>query len=191
MGPRSVVLAAWAAEYVADVVLGNWSVQYTLPLQLTEAVSVATVLALWSRRTIFIELVYFWSLSASLQATLTPDLSENFPSIYYFTYFTYHIGAVVAAGFLVFGLRLYPRPRAAWRVFAITLGWAALAGLGDAVTGGNYMYLRVKPAHSSLLNFMGPWSWYIAFTAVLGLGMLLLLQVLANWSRRRDASPSP
>jgi hypothetical integral membrane protein (TIGR02206 family) len=184
-----VVLAAWAGEYAADVLLGTWTLQYSLPLQLTDAVSLATVLALWSRRTIFIELVYFWSLTASLQATLTPDLAQNFPSIYYFTYFSYHIGAVAAACLLVFGLRLYPRPRAAWRVFAVTVGWATVAGLGDVVTGGNYMYLRVKPVHSSLLSVMGAWPWYLASTAALGLGMLLVLQALANWLNRRDASP--
>lgn len=61
--------------------------------------------------------------------------------------------------FLVFGCRLYPRPRAFWRVFALTLAFAALAGIGDLLTGGDYMYLRDKPSHDSLLNLMGPWPW--------------------------------
>jgi len=103
-----VILVGWVGEYAAEVARGTWPAEYNLPLQLTDAVSAAAVLALWSRRALLVELVYFWSLTASLQAVLTPDLGQTFPSIY-FTYFTYHIGAVLAACFLVFGCRLYPR----------------------------------------------------------------------------------
>jgi hypothetical integral membrane protein (TIGR02206 family) len=181
-----VIFAGWAGEYVADVVLGTWTIQYDLPLQLTDAVSVASILALWSRRMLLVELVYFWSLTASLQAVLTPDLSTSFPSVYYFTYFTYHIGAIVAACFLVLGCQLYPRPGAVWRVYVATLAFAAIAAVADIITGGNYMFLREKPEHNSLLNLMGPWPWYIASTAVLGLALLLAVRLFTDWVRRRD-----
>lgn len=115
-----VILAGWVGEYVTEVVRGTWTPEYNLPLQLTDVVSVVAVLALWTRRAVLVELVYFWSLTATLQAVITPDLGQSFPSVYYFTYFTYHVGAIVAACFLVFGCRLYPRPRAYWRVFALT-----------------------------------------------------------------------
>jgi hypothetical integral membrane protein (TIGR02206 family) len=181
-----VILAGWAGEYVADVVLGSWSVQYTLPLQLTDAVSLAAILALLSRRMLLVELAYFWSLTASLQAVLTPDLAASFPSVYYFTYFTYHIGAIVAACFLVLGCRLYPRPGAVWRVYAATAAVTAVAAVGDVLTGGNYMYLREKPEHNSLLNLLGPWPWYIPATAALGLLMFLAVRLLTDAVRRHD-----
>jgi hypothetical integral membrane protein (TIGR02206 family) len=181
-----LILAGWIGEYLADAVNGIWTVKYDLPLQLTDAVSAAAVLALWTRRARFVELVYFWSLTASLQATITPDLGQSFPSVYYFTYFDYHVGAVVAGCLLVFGCGLYPRARAAWRVFALTLAFAAVSGAGDLITGGNYMYLHVRPAHNSLLSLMGAWPWYIAETALLALVMLLALQWLADSVRRRD-----
>ncbi len=181
-----VIFAGWAGEYVADVVLGTWTIQYDLPLQLTDAVSVVAILALWSRRMLLVELVYFWSLTASLQAVLTPDLFSSFPSVYYFTYFIYHIGAIVAACFLVLGCRVYPRPGAVWRVYAATLAFAAIAAVGDVLSGGNYMYLREKPEHSSLLSLMGPWPWYIASTVALGLVLLLVVNLFTDWVRRHD-----
>jgi hypothetical integral membrane protein (TIGR02206 family) len=182
----AVILAAWAGEYVADVATGTWSVRYTLPLQLTDAVSLAAAVALLTRNQLAVELTYFWSLSASLQAILTPDLGQNFPSAYYFTYFGYHIGAVVAACMLVFGCGQYPRRHAAWRVFGLTLGWAAIAGLADVITGGNYMYLAFRPRHNSLLGLFGPWPFYIVGGALIGLAMLLALQWLAGWAARHD-----
>jgi hypothetical integral membrane protein (TIGR02206 family) len=181
-----LILAAWAGEYVADAINGIYTAKYTLPLQLTDVISVTAVVALWTRRQLAVELLYFWSLGGSLQAMVTPDLGESFPSVYYFTYFVYHIGAIVAALMLVFGYGIYPRPRAALKAFAITLIWAAVAGIGDAITGGNYMYLRAKPVHNSLLSVMGPWPWYILTTAVLALLILLILQVIADQIRRVD-----
>jgi hypothetical integral membrane protein (TIGR02206 family) len=181
-----LILAGWIGEQVADVVEGIWSVKYTLPLQLTDVVSVVAVVALLRPRPLPVELTWFWALTATLQATLTPDLARTFPSAFYFTYFAYHVGAIVAACLLVIGERRYPRPGAAWRVFAITVAWAAVAGAADLATGGNYMYLRAKPVHSSLLSVMARWPWYIVETAVLALAMLLALQALTDLLRRRD-----
>jgi hypothetical integral membrane protein (TIGR02206 family) len=186
-----VILGGWIAEYIADVVLGLWSVEYDLPLQLTDLVTVVSALALWTRRPGLVELTYFWALTATLQAVVTPDLAYSFPSVFYFTYFTYHGGAILAACLLVFGCRLYPRPGAVRRVYAASLVWTAVAGAGDVITGGNYMYLRDKPAHGTLLDVMGPWPWYIASTAVLGLGLLYLAGGLAAAARRSARLAEP
>jgi hypothetical integral membrane protein (TIGR02206 family) len=183
-----VIVAGWVGEYIAEVIVGTWSLGYSLPLQLTDAVSLAAILALVTRRRLFIDLVFFWAFSGSLQAALTPDLGrgQSFPSVFYFTYFTYHVGAIVAACLLVLGCRLYPPHDAIWRVYGLTLCWAALAGLGDLITGGNYMYLRSKPVHHSLLNVMGPWPWYIAAAAALALLIFLALRALLEAVRRLD-----
>lgn len=180
------IFVAWAGEYVADGLNGIYTAKYTLPLQLTDAVSVIAVVALVTRKRLAVELLYFWSLSGSLQALITPDLAYNFPSVYYFTYFVYHIGAVVAAVMLVFGCGLYPRRWGALRAFAATLVWAAVAGTGDVLTGGDYMFLRAKPAQSSLMNFLGPWPWYLVSTGALALAMLLVLELIAEAVRRVD-----
>jgi hypothetical integral membrane protein (TIGR02206 family) len=185
------ILAAWAGEYVADLAGDTWTAAYDLPLQLTDAVSLTAVVALLTRRRLFVELAYFWSVTASLQAILTPDLGQSFPSVYYFTYFTYHVGAVVAACLLVFGRGLYPRPHAAWWVFGATIVWAVPAAAADVIGGGNYMYLHYKPAHNSLMSLMGPWPWYVAETAPVGLAMLLAVQWVTGWIERRDPRYRP
>ena len=50
-----LIFAGCAGEYLADVVLGTWTIQYNLPLQLTDAVSVVAILALWRRRMLLVE----------------------------------------------------------------------------------------------------------------------------------------
>jgi hypothetical integral membrane protein (TIGR02206 family) len=92
---RSLALAiflAYVGEYVANIVEGTWSIRFNLPLHLTDAVTVVAIAALWSPRPLLVEVVYFWALTASLQAVVTPDLGQPFPSIFYFTYFATHVG---------------------------------------------------------------------------------------------------
>jgi hypothetical integral membrane protein (TIGR02206 family) len=175
-----VIAVAWAGEYVVDVIRGTWSIRFTLPLQLTDAISLAAIAALLTRRPLLVELTYFWACTAALQAVLTPDLAQNFPDPLFFTYFGYHIGAIVAGTFLVYAVGIYPRPGAVARVFAATLAWAAVAGAADVITGGNYMYLAWKPAHSSLLQVMGPWPWYLAVGAGVALALLVIVQLVTH-----------
>jgi hypothetical integral membrane protein (TIGR02206 family) len=158
-------------EYVANAVEGTWSVRSNLPLHLTDAVTVVGVVALWRPRPLLVEIVYFWALTASLQAVVTPDLGQAFPSIFYFTYFATHVGVVVAACLLTFGLGMMPRPGAVWRVY-------------DVITGANYMYLRHKPERSSLLDVMGPWPVYILAGAAFALVVFGALAALAGLDRR-------
>ena len=180
------IFVGWAGEYIADVVEGTWTIRFTLPLQLTDAVSLTAIVALLGRRQLPIELLYFWAFSATLQAVLTPDLGVTFPNILYFTYFLYHLGSLLAALLLVFGCRRYPRRGAMWRVYVATLAWASIAGLADVITGGNYMYLAWKPAHNSLLSVMGPWPLYIAGAAAVGLAMFAVLAGIAAAAAGRD-----
>ena len=186
------ILTAWAGEYLADVVLGIWSVRYDLPLQLTDAMSLVSAFALWTQISWAIELAYLWAMTASLQAVLTPDLAYAFPSVFYFTYYTYHCGAIVAACLLVFGERRRIAPRGVARAYLAALAWACVAGAGDLLTGGNYMYLRAKPEHVSLLNAMGAWPWYVLETAlVLAPALLWLAWAVAAVAQRLDPAPAP
>jgi len=84
------------------------------------------------------------------------------------------------AACLLLGCRRIPCPRAAWRVFGLTIAFAAIAAIGTVITGGNYMFLRHKPPRSSLLDLMGPWPWYIVAGAVLAVAMFAVLEAVAH-----------
>jgi hypothetical integral membrane protein (TIGR02206 family) len=177
--PRALALligAAYAVEHTHFIARGTWSLDFNLPLHLTDVVTVVAVLALWTRRPLLVELTWLWGLTASLQAVLTPDLgSADFPDLVFWTFFITHAGAVVAALLLVVGLGIRPRPGAVARAFAATVAVAAAAGAANLLTGGNYMWLREKPDEASLLDVMGPWPWYILSAAVLALVLFTLL----------------
>ena len=166
-------------------VLANhtWSGGASLPVQLCDVAGFAAAAALLWRQLLLVEVAWFWGLGGTLQAVLTPDLKDHFPSFPYLQFYVTHDLVILAALFLVVGLALQPRPGAVRRIFLLTLGFAVLVGLIDLATGGNYMYLRQVPAGGSLLSLMGPWPWYIAAGAVLTLVVLAILDAPFRLSR--------
>jgi hypothetical integral membrane protein (TIGR02206 family) len=152
-----VILAGFVGEQLTYALRGEWTVQVNLPLQLSDAVTLASVAALATRSAPLVELMYFWALSASLQAVITPDLGQPFPDLLYFTYFATRSGAIAAACLLMFGARRTPRRDAVWRVYATTVAFAACAAAATLVTGGNYMCLRHKPAPAGSATFRAGW----------------------------------
>jgi hypothetical integral membrane protein (TIGR02206 family) len=183
----AAILAGFAAEQLAYAERGLWSARVNLPFQLSDAVTLVSVAALWRPRPALAELVYYWALAATLQALLTPDLRQAYPDLLYFTYFTTHGGALAAACLLVLGERRRPRAGSALRAFAVTAALAVLAAAATLATGGNYLFLRRKPAGGSLLDVMGPWPVYIAAAAAVGLALFLLLEALARLYPGADA----
>ncbi|HYL07595.1 MAG TPA: TIGR02206 family membrane protein, partial [Candidatus Udaeobacter sp.] len=119
-----------------------------------------------------------------IQALLTPDLPQHFPTYPYFQYYIAHGGVVGAALILVVGLKLHPRPMAVARVGAITVAYAAAVGLIDWLTQSNYMYLRFKPPTGTLLDLLGPWPVYILAAAVIAVILFAVLDAPFRIGRR-------
>jgi len=179
-----VVLAAYVTDHAVAASREIWTVRLYLPLHLSDAATLVAVCALWTARPALVELTYFWGLTGSLQATLTPDLGHDFPDVLYLTYFVTHGGVVLAALLLVAGRGIVPRRGAAARALAATVALAAAAAVGCLATGGNYMFLRRKPP-DSLLDLLGPWPVYIAGAGLLAAAMFALLAVPFRGRDRR------
>lgn len=162
----------------------SWSAASSLPVQLCDVGGFVAAAALLWRQAILVEVAYFWGLGGTVQALLSPDLRDHVPSFPYLQFYATHDLVVLAALFLVIGLSLQPRAGAVRRIFLLTLGFAAVIGLIDLVTGGNYLYLRQVPAQGSLLSVMGPWPWYIVVGALLTLIVLTVLDAPFRFSRR-------
>jgi len=159
-----------------------------LPLQLCDVAVLVAAAALWTRQQLLAEVTYFWALAGTLQALLTPELPQHFPTYPYFQYYVAHGGTVGAALILVVGLRMAPRAWAVARVAVITIAYAALVGLVDAVTGADYMFLRAKPDTPTLLDDLGPWPWYILSATALGLALFAILDAPFRLRQRRAES---
>ena len=189
----ALVLAADAVLFlVRQAVSGSWSVQSSLPLALCDVALVVAAVACWLPSwTLGVELTYFWGLAGTLQAVLTPDLHVGFPSVEFVQFVVGHLGIVLAALYLVVGLRIVPRPGAAVRVFTITVAYAAVIGAFDWLTGSNYMYLAAPPENPSLLSLLGRWPWYLLSATSVAIVLFALLDTPFRLTRRRAPHDVP
>ena len=153
-------IVQWQGGLGETYIAHAWTVGFSLPLYLCDVAAVVGGVALITRRPILVEITWFWGLAGSLQGLLTPDHPILFPSYDWLEFYVDHIGVLLAACWLVVGLGLHPRPRAALRVIVITVVFLALVGVVDVATGGDYDYLHTQHP-PGLLALLGPWPWYL------------------------------
>jgi hypothetical integral membrane protein (TIGR02206 family) len=140
---------------------GTWSIQYSLPLYLCDLSLFACVLMLICNKYFIYEISYFWGVGGATQALLTPNLSYAFPHFVFFQFFITHAVIVSACLWVTFVDGYRPTYRSIWKVFGVTNIYVLLIAVFNYFTGSNYMFLCQKPAAASLLDYMGPWPWYI------------------------------
>jgi hypothetical integral membrane protein (TIGR02206 family) len=175
-------VALRAAVYALD----GLRPEANLPLHLTHATWLACVVALWTARPLFFELAYFWAAAAVVQAMVTPSLSHDFPDVRFWEFMAVHAPVIVGVVFMAWGCRMTPRPGAVMRAWLASAVVFCIAAAASAITGGNYMFARRPPAQGSLIDWMGPWPWYLATAAVMALIAFWLLD--RPFDRRRAAT---
>jgi uncharacterized membrane protein YwaF len=60
------------------------------------------------------------------------------------------------------------------RVLAWSMAYLAIAMVANSMLGANFGYLRMKPTHPSLLDYLAPWPFYIVQLVLLGIVFALL-----------------
>jgi hypothetical integral membrane protein (TIGR02206 family) len=140
---------------------GHWDPQRALPVQLCDVAAVVAVIALWTHQRWATALTYFWGITLTTQAVLTPDLSTDFPDPVFLLFWAMHVGTVWAAVHLTWSRRIHPDWRSYRVAVAVTAAWAAAVFTLNGVIGSNYGYLNAKPGSASVLDLLGPWPWYV------------------------------
>ncbi len=175
IGLAAVLLSDSALWYGYLASHGQLAFPDGLPLELCDATLGLMIIALFTLNAAIFDLVYYCALAGTTMALLTPDLWESFPSLATVQFFFTHGLVVSAALYLVWSRQARPRPGSVGRAMLAANIFAAIVGTFDWIFKTNYMYLLAKPENASLLNFLGPWPWYIVSSEGVALGLFLLL----------------
>jgi hypothetical integral membrane protein (TIGR02206 family) len=168
----------------------QWGVGHSLPLQLCDLAAVAAICALWSHSRTASALTYFWGLTLTAQAFVTPELNgPDFPSLQFIMFFGMHSLVVWAGIYLTFGVGLHPD----WRTYRITvfatIVWGVVMFAFNLAAGTNYGFLNAKPRAGSLLDLLGPWPWYLLSEMIVGAAAWAL--ITWPWVRQRGRRRTP
>jgi len=180
----AVLVPAATVPFLAVDLVFNFDVAVTLPLHLCDLAWIVATWALWTHRPFPVALTFFWGLTLTIQGVLTPALNEDIPHPRYFAFWALHLLIVWAAVYLVIGLRKIPRWRDYGASVLTTLAWAAATYVVNLVADTNYGYLMRKP-RSSILDYFGPWPWYV----VQEIALIVAVWALMTWAAQRATTP--
>jgi hypothetical integral membrane protein (TIGR02206 family) len=192
----AVLLAVdWIAYEVERYMDGQFTPAGALPMQLCDWAMFAVIAALLTRRRHVYEVAYFWGMAGTLQAILTPNLPEGFPSLHFVSFFTAHCGIVIGILYLtaVEGLRPH-----AWSI-AWAMLWSEIyfgaALLVNGWTGANYGFLTHRPKGKSLLDYLSDnHGVYLLELNLMAVGFYLVLYApfaIRDLIRKTDLRDAP
>ena len=105
------------------------------------------------------DIAYFWLLSGSLFALLTPTpLTYTGPTRFrYYQFWTEHTMGYIAIFYMIFVHKMRPTVRSAVRSYAALLVFAIIAyNVNVMLPGANYLYLARPESAPSVLDILPP-----------------------------------
>lgn len=173
------------AYHVWMIQTGTWTASRSLPLELCSFATFFTILLLITRRKIFYEILLFIGLLGASQALLTPYLYFGFPHFRFFHFFCTHILIVCTPLYFTWVKNYRPTFTSIIKTMIFLNLLVPVISFVNQLTKGNYLYLHHKPATASMLDFLGPYPWYILSLEGVAFTLSILVWLLF---RRKSAT---
>jgi len=156
---------------------GTWDLKKHLPLHLCRFSNIAILLVMVWRSKWWYEILYFWALGGMLQATITPDLIEDYPHFMYFRFWMAHPAMILAIIYatVVYGFR--PEPKHIIKAMIGLNVFLVIAAIANLLLNANYFWICGKPPTASILDMLGPWPYYVFFAEFVALGNFALAYI--------------
>jgi len=190
MRARRILALALVANELAWHVwnwrVGTWNLQTMLPLHLCSVFVWLNAWLLLTGSPRIYEYAYFLAIAGPLQALITPDAGVyGFPHFRFFQTLTSHGLVLSAALFMTLVEGMRPTRRSLVRVLVGMNGYILFVAVINTLIGSNYLFIAHKPETASIVDFLGPWPWYILAMEVIGFANCLVLYAPFAWLDRR------
>ena len=164
---------------------GLWDVAFMLPFHLCSISLILCLLLLLTKWELVFQVVYFSGIIGASMAIFTPELFLGYPHFRYFHFFVTHILIIWTCLYFVLVHQYKPTKKGLVLSFLFLNSSAALTWIVNRLTGCNYMFLAYKPANSSLLDYLGPYPYYLLILEVVALALFFLLLLPFQLRRKR------
>jgi hypothetical integral membrane protein (TIGR02206 family) len=175
----TLAVVLWLAElswHVWNALVGTWTVQTMLPLNLCSILIWLTGLMLIFKNHWIYEFAYFLGIGGGIQYLATPDLGiYGFPHFRFFQTFISHGLLVTAPIYMTIVEGFRPSWKSVLRVTLFANVYMGIIYLVNSAIGSDYLNLNAKPATPSLLDLLPPWPYYITFMELIGIATILIL----------------
>ncbi|WP_330218852.1 YwaF family protein [Brevibacillus choshinensis] len=182
-----VLATSEIAYHLWHIGTNTWSLREALPLQLCSITLLLSIIMLVTSSYRLFELTFFAGLAGAGIALLTPELFYPFPHFRFFHFFVAHEGIVLACLYMTWVKGYRPTISSVWKAMAALNVLLVIALLVNRWTGGNYLFVSHKPEQPSLMDYLGPYPWYILSLEVVALLLFTLLYLPFRVGKRSTA----
>jgi hypothetical integral membrane protein (TIGR02206 family) len=169
-----LLFAATASYYAWFAANGAQMFPNHIPLELCDASLWLVIASLLTLKPAIFDVAYYWAIAGATQSLFTPNLVN--PSPFLSIQFFFDHGLIVCSAlYLVWSGQARPRRGSVFRSLVAANIYALIVGAFDFRFKTDYMFLRSKPPTPSLLDYLGPWPWYILVGEFVALALFLLL----------------
>jgi hypothetical integral membrane protein (TIGR02206 family) len=171
----TLIFLSEITEAIVMLINGQYDYRMHLPLFLCDISALMLPFVIFYHNRKWIGILYFWAMAGTLQALITPDLDQGFPSFEYFRYFFMHGGIVITILFTVIVFKIRIRWQDLINAVLYAQVYLVLIHLVNLAFHFNYSYTIAKPPGPTVLDLFGPWPWYILWGEVLMIVLFLVL----------------
>ena len=174
--------------HIYHILYSNYSIQTDLPLYLCSLLAIIMPIYTCRARYWMFEILVFWVIAGTLNAVITPDISEGFPGFDYFRYWVVHLGLLFIIFYSVFVLKMRPRLKSVLKSFLALQVYVMGMVIVNYLLDANYFYLNEKPKSATLLDYFGDWPYYILVTQLIVVPLFLVIYLLFRVFERKNPS---
>jgi len=163
-----LVALAYLSWLLLEISGGTYSSKLHLPFHLCRTANLLIFIVLVFRSYLAYEIVFFWGLTV-IHAVITPDILQGFPHFHFIRYWLSHQLMIIGILYATFVYDIRPRKKSIYVSFISLILFLLITIPVNLFLDSNYFWICGKPPVGTVLDFFGPWPWYIIVSAFLAL----------------------
>ena len=155
-----LVLGVKIAELIYRYKYYGESIAQLLPLHLCPIVIILSILMMFFHSEALFQPVYFWCMGAFF-AIIMPDIREGMHDFASQSFYVTHFFILFSAAYAFIHFRFRPTKTGFIMSFLLLISLAFVMYFVNNELGTNYLFVNRPPSAPTLVDFMGPWPYYI------------------------------
>lgn len=186
----AILISFWVVLYdLILLYLGKFNYKTDLPLDICNMMGLWLPFLMWKPSPRLFPYLYFWIMAGTTQAVFVPNLYDGFPNFIFIKYWVVHSGLIIYILYVAVVWDFPLRGKDIGKSFLGLQVYGLLVYMINKLIGANYLYVVEKPPTASILDYFGPWPFYIAGMEALML-FLSCMVYLPYLRPRKNTAPT-
>ena len=175
-----LILFGYLSWVILEILAGTFSLKLHLPIHLCRTANILIFVVLFFRSFLAYEIVFFWGLTV-IHAVITPDITQGFPHYHFVRYWLTHQLMIIGIIYATFIYDIRPHKTSIYKSFVTLLLFFLITVPVNLSLDANYFWICGKPPVGTVLDYFGPWPWYLIVATLLALVHFYFFYYLINF----------